>query len=232
MGLYMWMSGVPIKFCTGNHGLLISVFLLAGCSDSLLTYCLPNSTSRPYSIKGRWYYPQDHYELTQEGISSYYGGPDGCHGEPTALGEIFDMHAMTAAHPTLPLPCIILVENLENGRTAVLRVNDRGPYKHERILDTSVQAAKALGFYHKGLAKVRLTTLVKESLALRAKKKQVCEGMEIYVEHVLHRNIPRMTQLDKVPVTGPSIEDRIHEKLSSDVTCDKEIYRKRRKKGI
>ena len=92
------------------------------------------------------------------GISSYYG--PGFHGRPTANGETFDMHALTAAHKTLPIPCYARVTNLHNGRSLVVRVNDRGPYINGRILDVSDRVARLLGF-DGGLAKVRLDYLGK-----------------------------------------------------------------------
>lgn len=170
---------------------------LTGCGGPYT--CAPETLClKPYKIKGKWYYPQKHYELEEEGIASHYGGKDGCHGEPTANGEIFDMHALTAAHPTLPLPCIVWIENLENGKTLKVRINDRGPYKNDRIIDVSVQAAKLLGFYKKGLAKVRIKTLVEESLALpqndpynRDKPithRLMLNNLSLYVDHVLEKN--------------------------------------------
>jgi rare lipoprotein A len=94
---------------------------------------------------------------TQQGIASWYG--PGFHGKPTASGEIYDMHALTAAHRTLPMGTIIEVHNLENGRTATARINDRGPHKRGRIVDLSLAAAEALEIDQVGLARVRLTVL-------------------------------------------------------------------------
>ncbi|BDB96090.1 septal ring lytic transglycosylase RlpA family protein [Candidatus Hydrogenosomobacter endosymbioticus] len=131
-------------------------------------------TSKPYRIKGDWYFPQKHYELKEIGIASYYGIKDGFNGKKTATGERYDMMAMTAAHKTLPLPCVVYVKNLDNGRCAKVKVNDRGPYKSdfgpykrgERIIDLSVRAAQELGFYNGGTANVLIQTLVEESLQL------------------------------------------------------------------
>jgi rare lipoprotein A len=94
---------------------------------------------------------------TQQGIASWYG--PGFHGKATASGEIYDMHALTAAHRTLPLGTLIEVRNLENGRTTTARVNDRGPHKRGRIVDLSLAAAQALGIEQVGLARVRLTVV-------------------------------------------------------------------------
>jgi rare lipoprotein A len=124
------------------------------------------ATSRPYCIKGVWYHPQQHYEYDEVGVASFYGGGDIFHGRPTATGETFDMNGLTAAHKTLPLPCMAEITNLENGRQICLKVNDRGPFPPGRLLDVSRRVAQLLGFENKGLAKVRVRTLVPESLAL------------------------------------------------------------------
>lgn len=126
------------------------------------------ATSKPYQINGIWYYPQPHYEYDEEGIASYYGGGDVFHGRPTATGEIFDMNGLTAAHKTLPLPCMVEVTNLENGRQINIKVNDRGPFVDKRIIDVSRRVAQLLGFERRGTARVRVRTLVLESLALNS----------------------------------------------------------------
>lgn len=124
------------------------------------------ATSRPYQIKGVWYYPQPHFEYDEVGIASYYGGGDVFHGRPTATGEIFDMNEVTGAHKTLPLPCFAEVTNLENGRQINLKINDRGPFVEGRIIDVSRRTAQLLGFEGKGTAQVRVRTLIPESLSL------------------------------------------------------------------
>ncbi|TNE30305.1 MAG: septal ring lytic transglycosylase RlpA family protein [Alphaproteobacteria bacterium] len=123
----------------------------------------------PYKIGGKWYRPQEDYNLVQTGTASWYG--PGFHGKRTANGEIFDQYAMTAAHKTLQMPAIIRVTNLENGRSAVLRVNDRGPFARGRILDVSKGAAQKLGFVNKGTARVRVEVLKAESMRVAAAAK-------------------------------------------------------------
>jgi rare lipoprotein A len=108
----------------------------------------------PYRINGHTYYPAENPSYRAEGVASWYG-PD-FHGRLTANGEIFDMHAISAAHPTLPIPSYARVTNLDNGRSMIVRVNDRGPYARSRLIDVSIGAAKALGFYGDGLAHVRV----------------------------------------------------------------------------
>jgi rare lipoprotein A len=109
---------------------------------------------RPYELNGRTYVPAEDPNYRSEGIASWYG-PD-FHGKPTANGEIFDMNSISAAHPTLPMPSYLRVTNLANGRSIIVRINDRGPYAKERVTDLSIGAAKALGFYEQGLARVRI----------------------------------------------------------------------------
>lgn len=120
----------------------------------------------PYKILGRWYYPKEDYSYSEVGIASWYG-PD-FHAKRTANGEKYNMHSLTAAHRTLPLPSIVKITNLENGRSLVVRVNDRGPYARNRIIDVSKKVAQLLGFLEKGTAKVRVEILEKESKNLKA----------------------------------------------------------------
>jgi len=136
------------------------------CWTGTCTPAPKKATSRPYQINGVWYTPQPHYEYDETGTASYYGGSDIFHGRPTATGETFDMNDVSAAHKTLPLPCIAEVTNLENGRQIQVKVNDRGPFVQGRIIDVSRRTAQLLGFDRKGTAKVRVRTLVPESLAL------------------------------------------------------------------
>jgi rare lipoprotein A len=109
---------------------------------------------QPYQINNIWYYPKDDANYDQTGIASWYGHP--FHGQPTANGETYDMDDLTAAHQTLPLPSWVRVTNLDNGRSIVLKINDRGPFVNGRIIDLSRRAARLLGFYDQGTAKVRV----------------------------------------------------------------------------
>jgi len=119
---------------------------------------------RPYQINGVWYYPKEDFDYSETGIASWYG--PNFHGLRTANGEIYDMEALTAAHPTLQIPSAVRVTNLENGRTAILRVNDRGPFHNGRVIDVSRRAAVDLGFLGKGTAKVRVDVLPDDSRRL------------------------------------------------------------------
>lgn len=121
---------------------------------------------KPYKIMGKWYYPEEDYNYSEVGMASWYGAD--FHAKTTANGERYDMNSLTAAHRTLPLPSIVKVTNLENGRSLVLRVNDRGPYAKGRIIDVSKRASQLLGFHTQGTTKVRVEIMAKESKALKA----------------------------------------------------------------
>lgn len=148
----------------------LSVLLLSACAETQLashyakkmnkqtgTYKVGN----PYKVAGVWYYPQEDYSLVETGIASWYG-PD-FHGKKTANGEPYDQNELTAAHRTLPMPSLVRVTNLENGRAIVVRINDRGPFLRGRIIDVSRKGAELLGFINRGTARVRVEVLPDES---------------------------------------------------------------------
>ena len=117
-----------------------------------------SSTLRPYNVHGRTYYPEvPQPGFTETGLASWYGYESPSH--TTADGEVFDTDMITAAHKTFPLPSIVEVTNLDNGKTIRVRVNDRGPFVDGRIMDLSRGSAKALGVYGAGTARVKLTWL-------------------------------------------------------------------------
>jgi rare lipoprotein A len=147
-----------------------SAALAAACSTSpepgpyVSSVRLPSGNGvykigEPYEEEGVWYYPREQPEYDETGVASWYGGS--FHGHRTANGEVFDADGLTAAHPTLPMPVNVRVTNLDNGKSVVLRVNDRGPFRRGRIIDVSAHAAQLLGFYGKGTAKVRVTYLAR-----------------------------------------------------------------------
>jgi rare lipoprotein A len=109
---------------------------------------------KPYTVAGRIYVPEEDPNYREEGLASWYG--DDFHGRLTANGEIFDMASLTAAHPTLPLPSYARVTNLTNGKSLIVRVNDRGPYHGNRLIDVSNKAAELLQFKSSGVARVRV----------------------------------------------------------------------------
>lgn len=109
---------------------------------------------KPYVVGGRTYVPEENTNYRAEGLASWYG--DDFHGRLTANGEVFDMTSLTAAHPTLPLPCYVRVTNMGNGKSLIVRVNDRGPYHGNRVIDVSHRAATLLDFQTSGIARVRV----------------------------------------------------------------------------
>jgi rare lipoprotein A len=109
---------------------------------------------RPYRVAGRWYHPRENPDYDRVGTASWYG--TAFHGRRTSNGEVYDMYALTAGHPTLPMPSYAYVTNLQNGRTVLVRINDRGPYARDRLIDLSYQTARTLGFHNHGLARVRV----------------------------------------------------------------------------
>ncbi len=115
-----------------------------------------------YTIAGKTYVPAEDPHYQAEGLASWYG--EDFHGRQTANGEIFDMNSMSAAHATLPMPTYVRVTNLENNRSVIVRVNDRGPYHADRIIDVSVKTAQLLGFYSNGVAHVRLEYVARAPL--------------------------------------------------------------------
>lgn len=167
---------------SGRLGLMaLAAVALAGCAETQLAVHTakrvgaPGSVEvpaggaykigEPYQIAGTWYYPKEDYSYVETGVASWYG-PD-FHGKSTANGEIYDMNDLTAAHRTLPLPSVVRVTNLDNGRSLVLRVNDRGPFAKNRIIDVSRRGAQLLGFEGKGTTRVKVQILREESIALR-----------------------------------------------------------------
>jgi rare lipoprotein A len=118
----------------------------------------------PYQINGDWFYPREDYSYDETGVASWYG--QDFHGGHTANGEIFNKDELTAAHKTLPLPTLARVTNLDNGRSIVVRINDRGPFSGARLIDMSQRGAQLLGFEQQGTAKVRVQVLADESKAI------------------------------------------------------------------
>lgn len=173
---------VPARFTL--LGAIMALIGLSGCAETQLAVHTakkiagdtPQSVGhykvgKPYKIKGVWYYPAVDYKYSETGIASWYG--PNFHGRPTANGERFDMNLVSAAHRTLPLPSVVRVINLRNGRAITVRVNDRGPFAHGRIIDMSRRAAQLLGFKRAGTTTVKVEILPEESrlAALQAQGK-------------------------------------------------------------
>lgn len=163
--------------CISVLGAVAVGFVLSGCSGGpvasnassqfsprVVNYgaAVPKGGGRyklgsPYRIKGKLYVPTHQPNYDRVGIASWYG--DMFHGRLTANGEVYDMDALTAAHPTLPLPSLVRVTNQKNGRHVIVRVNDRGPYAHNRIIDLSRRTADLLGLKRAGTGAVRVQYL-------------------------------------------------------------------------
>jgi rare lipoprotein A len=139
----------------GLAAAVLALLLLGGCATAPSPGGGPLA---PYTIDGRRYVPLREWRgYTEEGLASWYG--PGYHGRPTANGEVFDAHALTAAHPVLPMAVCVQVDNLDNGRSVMVRINDRGPFVPGRIIDLSQAAAEVIGMLSRGLAPVRVTAV-------------------------------------------------------------------------
>ena len=148
--------------------LAVLLLLLSGCgTKSWRTGGVPGG--KPYTVRGKTYYPLlSARGFIEEGIASWYG--PGFHGKRTANGEIYNMHAMTAGHRILPLGSIVRVTNKNNGRSLIVRINDRGPFADDRVIDLSRAAADKLDIVTKGIAPVRIVALSDPRTASAAAK--------------------------------------------------------------
>ena len=159
---------------------LAAGFLLAACAETQLVVHTAKLIKQqqkssatggykigdPYKIDGVYYYPVVDYDYSETGVASWYGPK--FDGRPTANGEVFDMNELSAAHRTLPMPSMVRVVNLDNGRSLALRVNDRGPFARGRIIDVSRRAEQLLGFRYRGTARVRVEIMADQSRRLAA----------------------------------------------------------------
>lgn len=161
------MNNPDLARCTRLAALLLAGVSLSACVGMTPRYPSqatgPQSAppaqgeykvGQPYQVGGVWYVPREQPNYDQTGVASWYG--EQFHMKATANGEMFDMATVSAAHTTLPLPSMVEVTNLDNGRRLIVRVNDRGPFVGDRIIDLSREAARQLGYETKGLARVRV----------------------------------------------------------------------------
>jgi rare lipoprotein A len=182
----------------GGHLVLLLVLIaLAACAEKKPPP--PQTTSeykvgKPYEVSGVWYYPKEDWEYRETGIASWYG--PGFHGKHTANGEIYNENDVTAAHPTLPLPTMVQVTNLENGRSIKVRINDRGPFANNRIIDLSRRSAQLLDIERAGTAKVLVEILPDETRQLIAMTSGQTAG-----DNDLPSAAP-VTQVQTKPLTG------------------------------
>lgn len=209
--------------------LCVASVALSGCSEIELgshlykKYSRPETQTqgnfkvgKPYSVAGRTYYPTETYDYVETGIASWYG--PGFHAKKTASGEKYDQNELTAAHRTLQMPSLVRVTNLDNGRSVVVRVNDRGPFAKGRIIDVSGKAANLLGMVGTGTARVKLELLANESraLAAAAKSGRSTKGVEVAYNETgqLPSGYPIVQEVPLPPVeaayvppSGPVISD-------------------------
>jgi rare lipoprotein A len=167
----------------------------------------------PYQVAGKWYVPAYEPNYDEVGVASWYG--PAFHGKAAATGETFDEMAMTAAHPTLPIPSIVRVTNLENGKTALVRLNDRGPFVDDRIIDLSKHAGEVLGLHAKGTAKVRVQYVgpapadVDAPLTASQPQVQVAQAEPVAAPSVVTAGGPVPTvELSPATLPSPTLETR------------------------
>jgi rare lipoprotein A len=168
------------------------------------------AANRPYRVFGQRYVPRPELSSHRErGYASWYGRK--FHGRPTSSGERYDMYGMTAAHPTLPIPSYVRVTNLRNGRTVVLRVNDRGPFLNRRVIDLSYTAAHRLGYIESGSAEVEVELLQAGSLPTRT------------LQTAVRADLADQARADLPPVEPaavPMLAEAAAERLSIETTID------------
>ena len=172
---------IKIKYVSRAFSMAFILLMLQGCSSVELAIDLYKKQKRettkdavvaaprykvgtPYKVAGVWYYPERDLTYDDTGIGSWYGNEFA--GKLTANGEIFDPELVTAAHKTLPMPSVVRVTNLDNGKSLVVRINDRGPFVAGRIINLSREAARRIGYKDNGLARVRVQLLAEQSLRL------------------------------------------------------------------
>ena len=148
----------------------------------------------PYQVAGVWYYPERNLKYDETGVGSWYG--DEFAGRLTANGEIFDPNKVSAAHKTLPMPSVVRVTNLDNGKSLVVRINDRGPFVSGRIIDLSREAARLIGYKDSGIARVRVQILAEQSLRL---ERLAQDGK--FPENGFSESLPESTGVAKPAVT-------------------------------
>ena len=151
-----------------NNLLLFTILLFFSTSNfASAKYRGTYKVGNPYQISGVWFYPEIDKNYNEVGIASWYG--DKFHKKKTANGDKFYKNKISAAHTTLPLPCMVRVTNLENNKSMKILVNDRGPFLKNRIIDLSEKAAKKLGYFEQGTVKVRVEFLLKDTRKLHKK---------------------------------------------------------------
>ena len=206
-----------------NIFFIIFLILIQGCTSSIEVaanlgkkYLIPKEEKKriqkpiykigkKYNVGGKYYYPKKDLYYNKTGIASWYGPK--FHGKLTANGEIYNQYALTAAHKTLPLPSAVKVTNLKNNKSIVLRINDRGPFVNDRIIDLSSKAADILDLKREGTGLVRVQILREKSLYLEKLAKQ---GSFPEINDLKETELPNITIPSKVTV---KIKDTKNQKI-------------------
>ena len=214
-------------FCKNSRNIFFIIFLILiqGCTSSIEVaanlgkkYLIPKEEKKriqkpiykigkKYNVGGKYYYPKKDLYYNKTGIASWYGPK--FHGKLTANGEIYNQYALTAAHKTLPLPSAVKVTNLKNNKSIVLRINDRGPFVNDRIIDLSSKAADILDLKREGTGLVRVQILREKSLYLEKLAKQ---GSFPEINDLKETELPNITIPRKVAV---KIKDTKNQKIIS-----------------
>ena len=212
-------------FCKNSRNIFFIIFLILiqGCTSSVEVaanlgkkYLIPKEEKKriqkpiykigkKYNVGGKYYYPKKDLYYNKTGIASWYGPK--FHGKLTANGEIYNQYALTAAHKTLPLPSAVKVTNLKNNKSIVLRINDRGPFVNDRIIDLSSKAADILDLKREGTGLVRVQILKEKSLYLEKLAKQ---GSFPEINDLKETELPNITIPSKVAV---KIKDTKNQKI-------------------
>lgn len=212
-------------FCKNSRNIFFIIFLILiqGCTSSIEVaanlgkkYLVPKEEKKriqkpiykigkKYNVGGKYYYPKKDLYYNKTGIASWYGPK--FHGKLTANGEIYNQYALTAAHKTLPLPSAVKVTNLKNNKSIVLRINDRGPFVNDRIIDLSSKAADILDLKREGTGLVRVQILREKSLYLEKLAKQ---GSFPEINNLKETELPNITIPSKVAV---KIKDTKNQKI-------------------
>ena len=212
-------------FCKNSRNIFFIIFLILiqGCTSSIEVaanlgkkYLIPKEEKKriqkpiykigkKYNVGGKYYYPKKDLYYNKTGIASWYGPK--FHGKLTANGEIYNQYALTAAHKTLPLPSAVKVTNLKNNKSIVLRINDRGPFVNDRIIDLSSKAADILDLKREGTGLVRVQILKEKSLYLEKLAKQ---GSFPEINDLKETELPNITIPSKVAV---KIKDTKNQKI-------------------
>ena len=178
-----------------------------------------------YEVNGKFYYPKKDLFYSKSGIASWYGPK--FHGKLTANGEIYNQNALTAAHKTLPLPSSVKVTNLENNKSVTLRINDRGPFVNDRIIDLSSKAADLLGLKKNGTGLVRVTILQEQTIALEklAKKGFFPEIKDLPKPDTPNVTIPKKTIVKVEGISKNYVKKINNKKINYDLKNLKSNYK-------